>query len=141
FLHRAHREEELEIRQLTLEAEAQQECRALGDRTVLAPRAPAPVHLRGQQLLGAVALGVQLFPGDVGLRIPLERLRPPPEVPDVGHGRGERQRIALLENVGSGALLLGQHGGLPILYMVPSTAWSTRGMSSVQTANRSRTWA
>src|SRR5207245_7273046 len=97
-----------------------------------------PVHLGGQQLLGAVALGVELFPGDVGLRIPLERLRAPPQLPYVGHRRGERQRIALLEDVGSGALLVDQHDESP-LYTVPSSACSTRGRSSFHAASRSRT--
>src|SRR2546430_9491169 len=59
LLHGAHREEELQVGQPPLEAEAQQERRALRDRAVLAPRAAAPVQLRGQQLLGAVALGMK----------------------------------------------------------------------------------
>jgi hypothetical protein len=58
FLHSPHREEELEIRQLALETEAQQQRRAFRDRAVLAPRPPAPVHLGGQELLGRIALGV-----------------------------------------------------------------------------------
>src|SRR5262249_4736921 len=86
------------------------------DRAVLTPRAPAPVHLRRQQLFGAVALGVQLLPRDIGLRIPLERLGPPPQLPHVGHRRGQRQRIALLEHVRSGALLLDEHGSPCPLY-------------------------
>src|SRR5215813_743798 len=94
-----------------LETEAQQQRRALRDSAVLTPRAPAPVHLRRQELLGRIALGVQLFPGNVGLRIPLERLGTAPQIPDVRHGRGERKRIALLEHVGSSSLLLDEHGG------------------------------
>src|SRR5215472_6168249 len=103
-----------------LETEAQQQRRALRDSAVLTPRAPAPVHLRRQELIGRIALGVQLFPGNVRLGVPLEGLGPPPQIPDVGHRRGKRQRIALLEDVSSGSLLLAQHGSLPILvYIAP----------------------
>src|SRR5215470_12450767 len=116
FLHRAHGEEELQVGRPALETEAQQQRRALGDGAVLAPRTAAPVHLRCQELLGAVALGVELLPRDVGLRIPLERLGPAPQIPHVGHRRSERQRIALLEDVSSRALLLDEHGFV-ILYL------------------------
>ena len=139
---RAHGEEELQIGQPALEREAQEQRRALGDRAVLAPRAPAPVHLRGQQLLGAVALRVQLLPRDVGLRIPLERLGALPQLPHVGHGRAQRQRIALLGDVGSGALLVHEHDGLSCRLRPSRARGDRRGAArDPRLANRSRTCA
>jgi hypothetical protein len=89
LLLRADGEEEAQIGMAVLEAEAQEERRALGDGAVLAPGAPAPVEARGEDLLLGIALGMELVPRDVRLGIPLERLGPLPQCPDVAHGGRE----------------------------------------------------
>src|SRR4030095_849890 len=101
FLLRAHREEEAQVGEAVLEAEAQEQRRALRDRAVLAPGPEAPAPPRGHDLVLAIALRVQLLPGDVRLRIPLERLGSLPQLPDVGHGGGELERIAGLGEIGA----------------------------------------
>src|SRR6266403_1968294 len=138
FFHGAHGEEELQIRQPPLQAEAQQQRRALRDGAVLAPRAPAPVHLRRQPLLGAVALGMELLPRNVRLRVPLERLRPLPQLPHVGHGRRERQRVTILEHVRLRALLVDQHAASPLDFTGCRARDGTRAAPPASTSRTAR---
>jgi hypothetical protein len=109
LLLRPHGEEEAEVGMAVLEAEAQEEGGAFRDGPVLAPGPPAPVETRGENLFLRVALGSELGPRDIGLRIPLEGLGPLPELPDIGHGGRELERIAGLGEIGRrhGSLLHG----------------------------------